>query len=131
MVDYANLRSVADRLIKANGRQFTIRKFDRTTEAGKPWRNESPTTDPEWEVTVTGVFIEPSTFRRYGINLEDIEMIKRIATIALVPDTEFPSTIDPLEIDNYTDNGRDYRIEFIRPLGPGPVNVIWLLAGKQ
>lgn len=67
-VNYANLASLAERLIRENGRLVTFRKLSRTPEdSNKPWRAQDP--DSDSEVTVRAVVIP---YTQFEINNEQI-----------------------------------------------------------
>lgn len=66
MVDYARLSATATRLIQANGRSFTLVKFNEiAADANEPWNG--PASGGQTTLTLYGVFVPPATIKQFGL----------------------------------------------------------------
>ena len=131
MVDYANLRTVATRLIGENGRTVTLARYSRLAEdPAKPWRG--PATDgtqPDVTISVFAVIIPPD-------NNQDAAgtLVRRNNFTALVDSAsvESATTESLLEFDILTDaNGDVYKITSVNEYKPGPSSVMYELVLEQ
>ena len=68
MVDYVKLAGVADRLIRANGREVQfVRKATALLDPAKPWKGSDPDED-EITLTLPAVFVPPNQVRIFGLS---------------------------------------------------------------
>lgn len=137
-LDYDHIAETTVRLLEANGRDITVRKISRTADnLSKPWRGKaSPraTGAPVFEHTMKAVFVEPYSLVRYGFTGKDMEEMRRVDVVILVPGKSFTSLgINAMEVDEVYDSLSEltYNIELVRELSPGATRLLYVLGARR
>lgn len=131
MVNYANLKSLAERLIEANGRTLTLVRRDQGNPAvtAQPWR--ASTEAAEISFDVKGVFTE---FEKEDF---DGSLVRRGDKRVLVSDQ---SVLDEsagaanLKIEDYDhilDGGVRWKILSVELIQPGPTRIFYDIHVRQ
>ena len=131
MVDYVAFRSLAERLIEANGRDISLvrRDQDNPTDPAKPWRGS--TEAATITVVVKGVFIE--------FEKEDFDgtLVRRGDKRILIADksvTDEGGSATNLKIEDYDhvlDGGTRWKIMKAELIEPGPLRIMFDLHVRQ
>lgn len=117
-VNYARISSVADKLIKNNGRDITLTKKDRTAaDPAKPWRGGGTTTT---SITVKGIVLNDREFDA------DDTLIRRGNRVALISAKSAASN-DITTFDQMVDGTSTIKIVNVTELKPGPVSILYML----
>lgn len=130
MVDYVRLKATAERLMAKNGRQLTLHRLEKTSDdALKPWRGTSDPR-PGDVLTVYGVFVKPASLAHLGYvaGLDDFRIMEDDFVMLS------PEGIIDTEIETYNevvDDNRQWRIDSLQRLKPGPTIMLYLLRLKR
>lgn len=113
MTDFAKLATTAQKLIRANGRNVTLRSF---ASAGDPWNPTQTTTD----MTVKAVFSRYSSFETDG------ELIRADDVKVLIEAAAAPSLSQRI-----IDGSVDYSIVNVRTVKPGDVAMLYIAQARK
>ena len=131
MVNYANLKSLAERLIETNGRTLTLVRRDQgnPSVSAKPWRGS--TEAAEISFTVKGVFTE---FEKEDF---DGSLVRRGDKRVLIADQSVldeGGSATPLTIEDYDhilDGTIRYKILNAELIQPGPTRIFYEIHVRQ
>ena len=124
MVNYTNMRNLAERLIKANGRDFTLIKRDEANavDPAQPWRESTEVS--EVTITVKGVFVE---FANEDFDGSLIRRGDKMVLLSAISVEKKTTTTDIETYDYITDGGPRWKILKVESISPGPVDVYYEL----
>ena len=131
MVNYTSFRSLAERLIEANGRSLTLVRRDQgnPTDSDKPWRDS--TEADTVSTTLTGLFVEyeKEDFDGSLIRRGD----KKILIAAKSVEDESASSVN-VKIEDYDhilDGTVRWKIVAVDLIEPGPSRVMYEIQVRQ
>ena len=120
--DYSGLVETALELIDDFGRSVTLTKKGATsTTPGKPW--EGGTDDDPTEVPVSAVFTEIGDTFRDDDRVRSTDQLCLIAASAL-------GAVEPVSGDKITDEGKVHAVVAVKPIKPGPVGIVFMIAAR-
>lgn len=115
--NYAPKLALAIRLVKFYGRPFTLIQMDSTpSDLAKPWRGTAePRATPTSTLSIYGVFVEPESLERLGMQRSSSDFIKSTEQVMIVAHGSSLGKFDEV-ID---ENGTEYKISNIQEMQPG------------
>lgn len=119
MVDYANLATVAKRLIDENGRDVTLRKIDRGhANPAEPWRAPD----------ITNIDVGPIKGVLVPFNANDIDetLVRAEDKKALISANDGGVNLIE-EFDVLLDGSEEWKIVNVKVINPGDTRVIYIL----
>jgi hypothetical protein len=130
-LNYANFRSLADRLISENGRSVTIVRRDQAnfTNPAEPWG--SSTEADTISTVVTGVFLE------YEKEDVDGDLVRRgdkrvfIAASDVEDETTGTQNVKVEDYDHVLDGTTRWKIISAKLIEPGPLRIMYDVQVRQ
>lgn len=121
MSNHAKFVVLADRLISKHGRVVTFKRINSTpADATKPWKG---TSSPSISIGPLKAAFVPFRGFEFGSVFEDSELFKEVQEICLVS----ASGGDLETCHLVTDNGADYKIEWVQRLCPGDQKILYAI----
>ena len=125
MVDYANFRNLAERLIEENGRTLTLVLQDQgnLTDPNKPWRDSTEAAEIRFDVL--GVFVK---FDNEAIDGETVRLGDKQVLIAAKSVEDESGSAPNIEIEDYDfllDGTARWNIVNVELIEPGPVRILY------
>lgn len=131
MVNYANLKSLAERLIEANGRTLTLVRRDQgnPVNVAEPWR--ASTEAAEITIAVLGVFteFEKEDFDGSLVRRGDKRVL--IAEQSVVDNAGGASNLKIEDYDHILDGGVRWKILSVELIQPGPTRIFFDVHVRQ
>jgi hypothetical protein len=120
LVDYAELVTTVRELIDGTGRSVTFNRLGTTVaDANKPWKPSGAAVTQ----AVYATFVPLSSLQELGLEFEDSELFRSASQACLVAPH---ASVDLSTYNTITDNGVEWRIEWVKVLKPG--DTVLLLA---
>jgi hypothetical protein len=131
MVDYVAFRSLAERLIEANGRDLSLVRRDQgnPTDPAKPWRGS--TEADEITVVVKGVVIEFEKEDFDGTLVRRGDKRVLIADKSVIDEGGSATNLKIEDYDHMLDRGTRYKIMKAELIEPGPLRIMFDLHVRQ
>ncbi len=131
MVNFANLKALAERLVEANGRNLTLVRRDQgnLVDPTEPWRGS--TEAAEISFVVKGVFTE---FEKEDI---DGSLVRRgdkrvlIADQSVIDESGGASNLKIEDYDHILDDGVRWKILSVENIQPGPIKIFYDVHVRQ
>jgi hypothetical protein len=116
--NYANVLRTGQRLVTKFGRSVTFVQLDAGPDnAAQPWKGTATVrTAPIAELTVNGVFVEPESLERLGLQVIANEFVKSTEQVVIIVTDQSLKQYDEL-VDSH--DGARYKIANIQQLNPG------------
>lgn len=131
MVNYASFRSLAERLIEANGRSLSLvrRDQDNPTDPAKPWRDS--TEAAEITVVVQGVFIdfEKEDFDGSLVRRGDKRIL--VADQSVIDEGGSAANLNIEDYDHILDGTVRWKILGVKVIEPGDTRIMFDLQVRQ
>ncbi len=131
MVNYANLKSLAERLIEANGRNLTLVRRDQGNliDANEPWRGSTEAS--EISFVVKGVFteFEKEDFAGSLVRRGDKRVL--IAEQSVLDESGGATNLKIEDYDHILDGGVRWKILSVEAIQPGDTRIFYDLHVRQ
>lgn len=113
MADFAKLATTAQKLIRANGRNVTLRSFSSSGDAWNPTQSQT-------DVTVKAVFSRYSSFETDGvlIRADDVKVL-------------IEASAAPTLSQRIIDGSIDYSIVNVQTVKPGDVAMLYIVQARK
>ena len=83
--DYGPIAAKAIELVTKFGRAITLRRLNLTPpDPSKPWRGPADARAGAFSLTVSGVFVEPSSLQKLGLNADMLDWVPKCSNVAIV-----------------------------------------------
>jgi hypothetical protein len=83
--DYSALAAKAQELVTRFGRAVTLRRLNVTPpDPAKPWRGPADARAGAFTLTVSAVFVEPSSLQQLGLNADLVDWVAKSQNVAIV-----------------------------------------------
>jgi hypothetical protein len=126
VADYAAALALAVRLIDENGRDVTFQRLDATAaDAAKPWKGPAAPTVAE-SLPKKAVFLPHTGANSLGKDFIDESLLKRCEQLALIDGEDDLSVFHQL-----SDDGKVWRIEWLKELKPADITVLYAIGVKR
>mgnify|MGYP000258909096 CR=1 FL=1 len=131
MVNYASLKSLAERLIEANGRDLTLVRRDQGNPAdvAQPWR--ASTEAAEISFVVKGVFTEFEKEDFDGTLVRRGDKRVLISDQSVLDESSGVSNLDIEDYDHILDAGVRWKIINVENIQPGSTKIFYDLHVRQ
>lgn len=131
MVDYVAFRSLAERLIEANGRDISLVRRDQgnPTDPAKPWRDSTEVATIT--VVVKGVVIEFEKEDFDGTLVRRGDKRILIADKSVIDEGGSAANLKIEDYDHVLDGGTRYKILSAELIEPGPLRIMFDLQVRQ
>ncbi len=128
-LNYANFRTLAEKLIGENGRTLTLIKVDRgnPVDVTEPWRDS--TDAAEVLVPITGVFIEFETQDIDGTLVRRGD--KRVLVAAIDVEQANKAAEDVENFDKILDGTASWKIQNVGIIEPGSLTILYDIHVRQ
>ncbi len=128
-LNYANFRTLAEKLIGENGRTLTLIKVDRgnPVDVTEPWRDS--TDAAEVLVPITGVFIEFETQDIDGTLVRRGD--KRVLVAAIDVEQANKAAEDVENFDKILDGTVSWKIQNVGIIEPGDLTIMYDIHVRQ
>ena len=131
MVDFASLKSLAERLIEANGRDLTLVRRDQgnLVDANQPWRGSTEVS--EISFVVKGVFteFEKTDFDGSLVRRGDKRVL--ISDQSVLDESAGASNLKIEDYDHILDDGVRWKIISAETIQPGPTRIFYDIHVRQ
>lgn len=130
-ISYPNLKSLAERLIEANGRDLTLVRRDQgnLVNAAEPWRGSTETA--EIKFVVKGVFVEFESEDFDGTLVRRGDKKILISDQSVIDEGGSATNLQIEEYDHILDGGVRYKILNVKTIQPGPTRIFFEIHARQ
>ncbi len=125
MVNYANFRNLAERLIEENGRTLTLIRMDQgnPTDPAKPWADSTEAAEERFDVTGVIIAFEKEAIDGETVRLGDKQIL--IAAKSVEDDSGSATNIDIEDYDVVLDGTVRWTIVIAELIEPGPLRILY------
>lgn len=129
-ISHAKLAKVADKLIRANGRDITlVKKSSTPADPAAPWNGLEVSNATE--IVAKGVFVIPASEEHFGRRDEDIKFFphRGAEMLAFVSATQVVQEVS--DFDFIKDGTTVWKVMFVEVLNPGSVRMFYTFGVKR
>ncbi len=125
MVNYANFRNLAERLIEENGRTLTLIRMDQgnPTDSAKPWAGSTEAAEERFDVTGVIIAFEKEAIDGETVRLGDKQIL--IAAKSVEDDSGSATNIDIEDYDVVLDGTVRWTIVIAELIEPGSLRILY------
>ncbi len=128
MVDYVNLKAIADRLISENGRDITVVRFDtNANDATQPWDGPTNPRLNTTEEVIKAVVVEPDSTVALGELTKMVDLTSRSDKIFIAQ----AGVEDLTTFNEIQDGDRLWKIDNVKSLQPGNLLLLYFIEASR
>lgn len=131
MVNYANLKSLAERLIEANGRNLTLVRRDQgnLVNTAEPWRGSTEAAEISFDVKGVFTEFEKEDFDGSLVRRGDKRVL--IADQSVLDESGAATNLKIEDYDHILDDGVRWKILAVEAIQPGPTRIYYDIHVRQ
>jgi len=123
MIDYNAIAISAREKIRAYGREVTLIQIpSAAADPDRPWSAPDNTAEPITEV-VSVVAVPPGGTSSFGLEVNKDDFLSKAKAVYIT----HPTQSDPINYHLLRDGTKEYKIEFVERLQPGPVELLYFI----